>query len=493
MFEAEDDDLTWKVKQRLARAHAKMGEVPSAGDQARRDRMARIMQDPDAARVMFREPEADWSQELPGQSIARGAQEIEPEPLPKPDQPAPGTASGIGAARIAARQATPTSVSLGAKARQIEPGASTIKSKLGVSPDAFFGNVPLKQDPETGKLRDPRGRPKKSKEQSTTELEASIDRLEKLLQNPKTDRHAQWLKQQIKTKKAELEKLKTAEPKGGDAEFVHEPFAAQQAKAMAKSTTPKGDKPNVTSYDAGPWAQAQAHLPKGGEIRSTGKSQGIGKSTAGSSKLTATDDRPRKGAFHGDTWSPAGFTEPEEDEWSKDPAVAARRVGGTTGKRMSFPQQATGQRGRMGVQATPGKGTSVMWNQHIGQWQSPEDFERSNADMRAKLAAKLAMRGAAQANLGRRPWAGTQQAPGQVVPKDAATQSASARAAAIASKPLPVNIRRDPEAPQHKPAAAAPEKGSTQASEPKAIDRDELKRRIAQRLAKAAAAKKTDG
>lgn len=454
LFEADESPGEAEVRKRLARAHAKMtaqGKPHSTGDQDRRDRMARVMRDPDAARILFRGSPDDWEDELPGQTVAKGSPEIEPEPLPKPDQPAPGTASGIGAARIAAKQAQPTSVSLGAKARRIDPGISTIKNRLGVSPDAFFGNAPMKKDPKTGKLHNLRGRPRKDA------------------------------------------------PQGDEAELVHEPFAAQQAQAMAKATTAQGSRPEPKTFDAGPWKDAAGHmhLPKGGEVRQTGKGQNVGTSKAGSSKLTATGD-VRPGAFHGQTWSAAGFTAADEDEWADNPELAARRVGGATGKRMSFGQQAIGQRGRMTLPAQPGKGSEPVWNKFTQQWQSPEEFERSNQETRAKIAAKLAMRGASQANTGQlgrfvggRVHAGAPKAPGSVVPKDANSQKAQARADAIASKPLGINIRRDPESePKAQEPAKAPSERPAEPGKP--VDRDEMKRRLAQRLA-AMAAKKASG
>lgn len=506
LLEAGDDDTEWKVKQRLKRAHASMaaqGKDVSTDDQARRDKMARVMQDPEAARLAAQPPE-DWEDELPGQVVAKGAPEIEPEPLPKPDQPAPGTASGIGAGRIAAKNATPTSVALGAKARRVDPNASGIKGRYGVTPDAFFGNVPLKVDPKTGKLKDPRGRPKKSQKSSAEELEASIDKLKKLRQNPKTDRHAEWLDQRIKEKEAELQKLQSGEePDAGEAEFVREPFAAQQAAAVAKATAPKGERPNVTSYNAGPWSQAaQAVQPKGGEVRSSGKGQNVGKSTAGASKLTKAGD-VRSGEFHGQQFTPHGYSAPDDDEWADNPELAARRLGGQGGKRLTYGQQATGQRGRMTVQPGPGVSPGSIWNKHAGEWQSPEDFEKSNSGLRAQLAAKLAMRGADAANrmsAGRRPWAGTPEVPGQAIDKSANAQKANAKADAIASKPLNINTRRDPESgrpaqtvkgAQYKPEPTGGQSASsTGGSGEGPVDRNKMKQMIAQRLAAMAAKKK---
>src|SRR5690606_825852 len=143
------------------------------------------------------------------------------------------------------------SVSLGAKARRIDPGVSTIKNRLGVSPDAFFGNAPLKRDPKTGKLHNLRGRPRKDA------------------------------------------------PKGDEAELVHEPFAAQQAQAIAKATTAKGPKAEARTFDAGPSASAAGHMhrPTGGSARQVGGNM-----------RTEPSQEVRPGAFHGQTWSAAGFT-----------------------------------------------------------------------------------------------------------------------------------------------------------------------------------------
>ena len=475
--EAPEDALAKKAANRLARAHAQMaaqGKASSTHDQARRDRMARVIQDPDAARTLFHGDPEDWEDELPGQTVAKGSPEIEPELLPRPDQPAPGTAAGIGAGRIAAKQAQPTSVSLGARARRIDPGVSGIKSKFGVTPDAFFGNRPLIIDPETGKLRDPRGRPKKSREQRIGELEQSLERLQKLLQNPKTDRHAEWLRSQIKDKTAELKQLQSG---AGRAEVVHEPFADIHARAMAQASGPKPKRPEPTSFSAGAFdpSKGGVHLPKGGEASGRG----------GTLKIKP-DPEVRQGAFHGQAWSPAGFTAPDEEDWDENPELAARRAGGKTRRRAAFPQHATGQLGRMSVQASPGAGAQSIWNQYLGRWQSPEEFERSNQDLRAKLAAKLAVRGAARSDLGRRPWAGVPQAPGQLVPKDAGTQKAAARAAAVASKPLEIDPRRRAEPAAQEPAKAPSERPPAATG---AVDRDELKRRIAARLAQMAAAK----
>lgn len=369
---------------------------------------------------------------LPGRSHVKGAPDIEPEQLPKAVQGAPGTSTGIGAGRIAAKNAEPTSVSLGAKARRVDPGASGIKSRFNVSPDAFFSDAPVKMDPKTGKAFPLQGRP--GKDQPDTVIQ-------------------------------------------------HEPFAAKHSAAMAKNAakTPV-DKSKIKQYDAGAWGQAAGHLPKGGEVRNKD----------GNSTLTNIGGE-RTGDFHGQQFKPAGFTAPDDEDWETNPELAARRLGGTKGKKMQFAQQNIGQKGRAAMAATPGKAPGKVFNKYAGEWQDQETFDAAQGDLRSKIAAKMAMRGADIANqksAGKVPWRAAAAAPGATLDKSANAQKSQARADAIASKPLAVNIRRDPEERPKSPAPAPSERPpEAQAAAPQGVDRTKLKQMIAQRLAAAAAKK----
>lgn len=497
---AEADDASeYEIQKRLKKAHAAMAakglDPHDSGDQRRRDAMARIMQDPEAAKLVAQPGE--WEDELPGTSQLKGVPDAPEDELPKPVQGAPGTASGIGAGRIAAKNADPTSVSLGAKAKRFDPGVSGIKQQLGISPDVYFGDAPVKVDPTTGKFRDIRGRHKKPDEKSMASVEAEIEKLQKLLQNPKTDRHAEWLANRIKEKEAELEKLQNAPAP----EVVHEPFAQQQAAAMAANTAKKPvDKSKIKQYDAGAFKDKAGgpHLPKSGTVRQTGKDANIGTSKAASSKLTSTDDAPRPGGFLGQRFAPAGHSTADDEEWADNPELAVRRMGGKGASRLSYARQDVGQRGRMSVKGSPGAGSEVTYNTYTGEWETPEQMAQSlqRPDIKAQIAAKLALRGADIANKRfgqeRRPHAGRASAEplGSVIPKDANTQKSNDRAAAIASKPLGTSTRRDDEPKKQYKKEPEPQGQSTSSASAGPIDRDAMKKMITQRIANMAAKKK---
>ena len=508
IIEADDPGDRPEVKARLKRAHDALkakGQPTQGSDQARRDAQARVMADPHASKVMSQMPTPDDVEPIPGQTDLKGTADAGYSNLPKPVQGAPGSATGIGAGAIAAKNAEPTSVSLGAKARQFDPQASGIRNRFGVNPDVFYGDRRVKVDPTTGKFKDVRGRPKKQDHGDPVAIQAELDKLQKLLQKPKTDRHRDWLQQRIKDKTAELEKAQNP-PEPESPETVDEPFADMHAAAIAKNTGPKPQRPKPTGYDVGPWQQAAGHLPKGGEVRQSGKSQGVGASTAGSSKLVATGGE-RAPEFHGQEWSPAGYTAPADDEWEKNPELSARRVGGKGGGRVSYGQQATGQRGRMSIPANAGRGEKMVGNKDLGKFQTQADFDAYNQsqDLKAKIAAKLALK--AQDISTKRfggekaPWRGRADVSGlgQAVDKSADAQKKDAAAQAIANKPLHVNTRRDPESEKPaqtvKGAEYAPEPtkgqsgGSAGSSGEGPIDREKMKQALAQRIAQMAAKK----
>jgi hypothetical protein len=457
LAEADDEGDDPNVVSRLRRAHAAMaakGLSQQAGsNQQHRDTMARIMQDPHAAKLLAQPPE-DWEGELGGQSSVKGTSEPGPEDLPKPIQAAPGTSSGIGAGRIAAKNAIPTSVSLGARGRQVDPGVSGIKQRYGVNADDYYADAPVKVDPKTGKQYPLRGRPQKG--------QPSKDQLQ--------------LKQ--------------------------EPFAAQHAAAAAKNAMKQApDRSKIHTYDAGPFKDSSglAHKPQGGTIRQTGKAQGIGTSTAGSSKLTGAGGERKSGVL-GQRFAPAGHTAADEEEWASNPALAARRMGGKGGAKLSYGRQDVGQRGRMTVPANAGKGTATFYNPYTGENETEDEFHQNlkRPDIKAQIAAKLAMRGADISNKRfgdeRRPHASRASAEplGNVLPKDAKSQKDAAAIAAVASKPLPVNTRRgEEEPPKHQykpePTQQGQSGGSAGSSGDGPIDRSKMKQMIAQRMAAMAA------
>ncbi len=324
LTEADDDDKPFKptgdaMKRILARAKERM----ASGEPKRASGAERAAQ---ADRDMG---------ELPGTTVP--VHDRPERALPRPDQPAPQAGLGQGLGRIALRSRNPTSTELGAKARQFDPDVSTVKARHGASPGSFFGDEPVKVDPETGEARPLRGRPRK---------------------------------------------LKPGESPQKSVEIRPEPFAPIHAKGLGREP---GKKPSERewSYSAGDFAKGQAIAPKGGEVQ-----QGQG----GTHRLKAPEGGeapPQRGSFIGQRWAPAGFTAASAEEWNDNPTLAARRTGGKDPERsFRYASQATGQRRKGTADVAPGKSENDMrWAGDAMGWIPDAKFRPW---YQALVAAKLA-------------------------------------------------------------------------------------------------------